>query len=342
MRKIWLVLLLLACGVAQAASFDCSRAKTPQEKAICGSPELSAADEQMAAAYKVALVAAPAEMISEMREGQRVWIRQLAADCKPDESQMSTPLNACLRDSYDARTKELQDMILRKGGITFVLRSIKLSTRKGPDSNSSDSRTEEMKASWPQTKAGTPEWRAWNTAIEAAAQSVTEQGDKGSVQKWHQDWAEGWGHSDLTARVEIVEQQLVTAKVVFSWDSGAHPNGRSIEFNWLLKEKRELRPEDVFRAGSGWDRMIESHCNMALRKQLGEDYADNSPSGNIPKVLHAIVLNPENWHLDKRGVTIIFQPYSVSCYACAASPVTIPWFLFKPILNPRFVIPQSQ
>jgi uncharacterized protein len=50
-------LLLLASGVAHAASFDCSKAKTPRGKAICGSPELSVADEQMAAAYKALLAA---------------------------------------------------------------------------------------------------------------------------------------------------------------------------------------------------------------------------------------------------------------------------------------------
>jgi uncharacterized protein len=342
MWKNWCALLLLACGVAQAASFDCAKAKTPQEKAICASPELSAADEQMAAAYKVALVAAPEEMIAEIREGQRAWIRQLPSDCEPDTAQPPTPLDACLRNAYDARTKELQGMVLRKGGITFVRRSIKLTASHGLDANPSRSRAEEMKVSWPQTKNNTPEWRAWNTAIQAAVQSMIEQGDKRSVQEWQQDWADGWGNSDLTADIEFVEAQLVTATVEFSWDSGAHPNGRSIEFNWRLKERRELQPEDVFRAGSGWERMIESHCDMALRRQLGKEYADNPAPGKIPKALHTIVLDPENWHLDKRGVTIVFQPYSVSCYACGASPVTIPWFLFKPILNPSFVIPQSQ
>ena len=62
MRKSWCVLLLLASGAAHAASFDCSKAKTPQEKAICGSPELSVADEQMAAAYKALLAAMTPEI----------------------------------------------------------------------------------------------------------------------------------------------------------------------------------------------------------------------------------------------------------------------------------------
>lgn len=36
-------------GVAQAASFDCNKATTETEIAICADPELSALDEKMAA-----------------------------------------------------------------------------------------------------------------------------------------------------------------------------------------------------------------------------------------------------------------------------------------------------
>ena len=61
MREILLVLSLpfLLCALAHAASFDCTKAKTAQEKAICGTPALSAADDQMAAAYRAWLAAAP-------------------------------------------------------------------------------------------------------------------------------------------------------------------------------------------------------------------------------------------------------------------------------------------
>jgi uncharacterized protein len=50
MRNIWLV-LLLSGSMAHAASFDCTKAKTPLEKAICALAKLSVADDQMATAY---------------------------------------------------------------------------------------------------------------------------------------------------------------------------------------------------------------------------------------------------------------------------------------------------
>ena len=55
MWALRILLLLYACAaanVACAASFNCAKAVTPQEKAICASPELSEADDRMAAQYR--------------------------------------------------------------------------------------------------------------------------------------------------------------------------------------------------------------------------------------------------------------------------------------------------
>jgi len=45
--------LLLLAGAAHAASFDCSKAKTPDEKAICHNAGLSDLDTQMATLFGV-------------------------------------------------------------------------------------------------------------------------------------------------------------------------------------------------------------------------------------------------------------------------------------------------
>jgi len=50
-----LTALLLFVPVAQAARFDCSKAGTSFEKAICDTPELSKQDEVLAQAYATAL-----------------------------------------------------------------------------------------------------------------------------------------------------------------------------------------------------------------------------------------------------------------------------------------------
>jgi hypothetical protein len=64
--------------------------------------------------------------------------------------------------------------------------------------------------------------------------------------------------------------------------------------------------------------------------------------GEMQKILHSVVINPESWRLDSTGVTIIFQPYQVACYACGPGPITIAWPALKLYLNPDFEIPTQK
>ena len=51
--------LLLAAGVGSAAGFDCGKAATSAEKAICASPKVSALDGKLGDAFRAALKSHP-------------------------------------------------------------------------------------------------------------------------------------------------------------------------------------------------------------------------------------------------------------------------------------------
>lgn len=354
MRNGCWIVLLFASGIAHAASFDCAKAKTPQEKAICASPSLSAADEQMAAAYRAVLAAASSEMKDEVRTDQRNWLRFIALRCNAANSTSSAVLSGCLQVYYDWWTKQLRQMVYSKAGITFVQRSITLYASPVPPPPGAQVRIGDgtpeygtLNASWLQANADLPEWRAWNKAVEATAQRLTAcaYGCKGEpILQWR---ADAGVDSDTSVSIGVIGKQLVTASIVSMWDGhGAHPNHGTIEFNWLLQEQRELRPEDVFLANSGWDTAIQKRCDRELHRRLDGppmgSYESFFQPGEMQKILHSVVINPESWRLDSTGVTIIFQPYQVACYACGPGPITIPWPALKLYLNPDFVIPTQK
>jgi uncharacterized protein len=79
MRRIWLLLVLLA-PAARGASFDCNKARTPVEKAICADPHLSSLDGRLARAYGAALEKAGDDEMA-LRQDQRDWLRALNAGC---------------------------------------------------------------------------------------------------------------------------------------------------------------------------------------------------------------------------------------------------------------------
>ncbi len=63
------------CMQAQAASFDCGKAKTRVEKLICANAELSKLDEQLSREYKAALERSKCtpETVTSMNDPKGWW-----------------------------------------------------------------------------------------------------------------------------------------------------------------------------------------------------------------------------------------------------------------------------
>jgi uncharacterized protein len=99
--KYLAILFAIIFNQAQATSFDCTKAKTSVEKAICGNFELSNLDEELARKYKVAIQEHP--LPDYIRSRQRDWL-SLNAYC--DRSKFLT----CLIDNYKERIKQLSDI----------------------------------------------------------------------------------------------------------------------------------------------------------------------------------------------------------------------------------------
>jgi uncharacterized protein len=350
MRKTLLALSVpfLLCALAHAASFDCTKAKTAQEKAICGTPALSAADDQMAAEYKAWLAAAPPASAAGIRENQLVWLRTRDASCPAGDANNS--IASCLSGIYQQRIEELQQMVQHFAGITFVSQAITLTIHDTPDSAPPAGISEvtpgfgTLQATWPQASSTTPQWTAWNSAIVPAVIQVANADEETSAHDWSGIVQPGVDRG-LTFTVERANAQWVSATIVDFYDGhGAHPTENSAEFYWMLGAQRALKPEDVFLPTSGWDTWMEQRLDSYLHKALDSgsngNYQTWFPQGNAATVLMGIVINPADWKLEPAGVSIFFQPYQVACYACTPDPMIIQWSDLKPYLQPSFVLPQ--
>ncbi len=349
MRKSLLLPLLLAPSLlARAAGFDCAKAVTPREKAICASPELSAADDQLAVAYEAALRDLPANAAASVRSDQRAWLNTVDQRCRSAD----TTFAACLGSAYSARVHELQKTVQRIGGVPFYWRSIHLTVPDSPEDALLDKQRGGpsygvLDASWPQATLDTLEWRAWNQAIESAERELVG-GIRGRSQpstEWRREWASGTDN-DVSASLDAVTDRLVTASLVNDWygHGAVHGNHSLIEFNWLLKEQRELKPDDVFRIDSGWLQALydrtDRYLHQALDKELGENYQNWQKPGQEEKAVRGVVADSRKWQIDARGLTIVFEPYAVACYACTPPPFTISWAQLRPLLQEGFEPPR--
>jgi uncharacterized protein YecT (DUF1311 family) len=73
LRVVSAALLLAAPLIAHAASFDCARAGTPSEKAVCASPKISALDGKLADAFRTAIKNHP-DKADALKLDQRHWL----------------------------------------------------------------------------------------------------------------------------------------------------------------------------------------------------------------------------------------------------------------------------
>lgn len=94
-RLLIMVAGLVWAATAQAASFDCAKAGTKVEKLICADAELSKLDEELNAAYKVALQ--KYGQAKTTRGEQSQWIKD----------RDSCERKNCLKALYQARLQEL-------------------------------------------------------------------------------------------------------------------------------------------------------------------------------------------------------------------------------------------
>lgn len=91
-------LILLPAG-AQAASFPCEKAATPDEKAICATLGLNDLDVELAVRFEILKSLLAMGNRAQLQDDQEAWLKERGA-CSAD--------TACLRQVYETRLKVLR------------------------------------------------------------------------------------------------------------------------------------------------------------------------------------------------------------------------------------------
>lgn len=335
--KIWVsgfAMLLVLSPMARAASFDCAKAVTPQEKAICGDTKLSAMDSEMATAYQTALDKVSERARKEMRSDQGDWLQWMATVCRAAQPQAAADLTACMSRAYRERTEILTSAVMQKGSVLFYMRSryVESSIKQGikqddPMPDAGDYKGfEAIRMAWPQADETGPPFTVWNRA---AAIKVS-----------------GFSHGggDELIRTEVKSATSSRISILISDESmghtAAHPETAHAgetwkNFHWLLKENREMLAGDVFRTDTPWKAALAQRCWAGLKEQFPQP-GTLSVSSPRDGALLEVVSNTGNWEIKKEGLVISFPEYSVAPRASGVNGVNIPWAALKAYVLPGF------
>lgn len=101
MKSILTIATLLLSFTACAASFDCTKAKAADEKAICATPSLNDKDVEMTTTYHLLHGLFAMGVQGDMQDAQQAWLKN-RRQCGGDIT--------CLNHAYNSRLQQLNAM----------------------------------------------------------------------------------------------------------------------------------------------------------------------------------------------------------------------------------------
>ncbi len=112
-HMLWIIIGFAALPSTFAASFDCSKAKTKVEVAICQSHDLSEADSKLDTVFKAVRAQYDVVRQKSLIEGQRKWLKLRTVACSAKEHPSNGyDFQVCLQKVYEERLQELQDELV--------------------------------------------------------------------------------------------------------------------------------------------------------------------------------------------------------------------------------------
>lgn len=334
----------LAAGLVFAPSafaFDCAKAATPVEKAICDDPALKAADDAMGAAYADVARRVSAEQKPMLKGNQLAWLKRRDEMCMWQDGPARTE---CLLNETNQRADFLRAKPASGPGLRTAM------------------------TPWFYSRAQTKTECSAEVAVYKFGDAAKGEGEKG-FDAWVKATLEGMETEngervvepgfeydcsyDASMVVTYASPDLIAAKIPsYMYGGGAHGNSNEVAIAVDLKEGAILSYADVFKAGAT-PKLIEA-CTADILREKIERFTDTSDPGSAAEVeaqaREDLKTNAEalsqgvgdfaNWQIYDDRAEIYFPPYSLGSYAEGYYVCTLPKALLAEAAGPKgWIVP---
>ena len=318
---------------AAAASFDCGKATTPFERAICGEPDLSKADERLALTYATAVGGLSEKALGEMRQGQREWLAYAQRACTRDAQPMAAGSYderglSCLLDLFNARSA-----VLEQSRIVDGLRFYPMARYEAmPDSYEADNPDSyypvaQHELAFVQLDLGPEFAGVFNDLVKTEALAMSP-GLADNADESEDDNSSDTTNSLFLDAVAGTGRITLEANTYWYGHGAAHGNWGIGHYHYLTGPGRWLEAADLF-SGDGWEKALLDLAVAAAKAEHG----DNLMLDDTSYIADAVV-DPQRWDLsDPYALVIQFQPYEIAAYAYGAPSVQVRWDDLEPYLS---------
>lgn len=302
MRRIAVLAATLLLSSAPALAFDCARATTAIDKAICANAAALAANDAMEKAYADLRARLDGEGRKLLLDGQRSWIRYRDERCGTGES--------CLAEQSGERAEALK--ATPAGTAPFFL------FQPGVDNGYAVKMTGyRFTGDFGKGEAAYNRWLDGLIADSPYGDPPDE--EEHQAYEWEVDVA----MHRLSARL------ISAVGWLYNYTGGAHPNSGSDGFLADRGSGAPLAALALF-GGPGLAK-LERDCARQIIENQSDVYGDVSEEEALkaleegyPGAVKETVGDMERWHVDDEGVHVRFDSYAIAPYAAGTQECVFP------------------
>ncbi|MFN4143081.1 lysozyme inhibitor LprI family protein [Aestuariivirga sp.] len=298
--KIRLAVLSLLVFATPALAFDCAKARTEVEKAICADPALKQADDALGEAYAAAKSGLDPAGQAILAQSQKRWIAR-----REFCSGMGEGMAACVRQQSEDRLSLLSGK--PQGGPGAPGRLVPVLTVQDGTPQQWDIDIAAFRFAEPKTPG--------ETAFNAAVDEIIQQAKLGP----HGEDSQGMVYA-LQAGLSLTyaSPRLISARHDFYVNQGgAHGNHGTSSINVDMASGRVLALGDVLAEPSA------AILTLWCKKQIDAERARRVPeAGDVPydeasrdATIAETVRDLSRWSIGEEEITVSFDPYAVGSYA---------------------------
>jgi uncharacterized protein YecT (DUF1311 family) len=314
-----------------AMAFDCARASTRVEKAICADTALKSADDAMSAAYGQVMERLAADQKTALRANQIAWLKRRDDSCSWNESQ--TDFIACLLDITTSRGSFLTGAHAAGPGMSRPLSPYFMSRQQTKTKCSANVEVYLFGSS-----AASPAEKAFDAKVMSILSAVeSENGAREVSPDFEYDCYYAISASTAYASDDLLNVGLS----IDMYGGGAHGMSTAMSITADLEEGKLLAYRDVF-GPSAEAQLVEACTDDLKREKLKryESYGDPASNQDLitgldeelkgyAEAIAAGVRDFERWTISADHATVYFPPYDIGSYAEGPYQCAIPNLVLK-------------
>ncbi len=328
--RLAVALGLAAAGLALAApgasAFDCKRAASLSEKAICADPAALAADADLSKAFEALRAGDDPKARAQLVAAEVVWLARRDARCS---DRQGAALSACLAAQSRARLAFLTGAPEAGPGAPGQIAPAFLMQKGGNGRADIDIQTLRF------VSPASPAARAFNAAVDRLASDLEEpEKDDPQADKFVFRWS---------MRLAYASPRLISAHADgYSFTGGAHSNSYGVDVNVDVARGREATFDDLLDKPAA--QRIFALCVDQVRdkkKEAGE-WDENSDAWGPKQLVKDVAgasADLKAWSFGGDAATIGYDPYAVGPYSDGPFECKIPYAVLRPLARPDFPLP---